>query len=80
MQMGDALADARRAHDALAEFLLISQARHLSGPERARYAVLEHTERDAAKRYLAARHWRDAVIARLRDLRLRDDEVAGPAA
>jgi hypothetical protein len=79
-QMGEALADARRAHDELAHLLLIGQGRRLTGPERARYSALEHSERDAAKRYLAARHWRDAVIDRIRDLRLRNEEAAGPAA
>lgn len=79
--MGNALADARHAHDELAALLLASQSRRLSGPERAKYAALEHAERDAAKHYLAARHWRDAVSVRLRDLRLRrSDEVSGPAA
>lgn len=79
-QMGVALADAREAHDELTKLLLVGQGRRLEGAERARYAAFEHGERDAAKRYLAARHWRDAVITRLRDLRLRDEEVAGPAA
>jgi len=79
-QMGGALEDATRAHDELAALLVISQARRLSGAERAHYAALEHVERDAAKRYLAARHWRDAVSTRIRDLRLRDEEAKGPAA
>ncbi len=78
--MGQALADARRAHDELTHLLVISQSRHLSGPERAHYAALQHSERDAAKRYLASRHWRDAVVERMRDLRLRDEDAAGPAA
>ena len=79
-QMGDALEEARVAHHELAGLLLASQARRLDGAERAKYAALEHVEHDAAKRYLAARHWRDAVIVRLRDLRLRDEEANGPAA
>jgi len=74
-QMGVALADAREAHDELAKLLLIGQARQLNGAERARYAAVEHAERDAAKRYLAARHWRDGVTSRLRDLRLRGEEA-----
>jgi hypothetical protein len=78
--MGEALADAGRAHDELARLLVISQGRRLTGAERAHYAGLEHTERDAAKRYLAARHWRDAVVDRIRDLRIRDEEATGPAA
>jgi hypothetical protein len=78
--MGNALADARQAHEDLAALLLASQSRRLTGPERARYAALEHAEREAAKHYLAARHWRDSVSARLRDLQLRNEEVSGPAA
>jgi len=78
--MGVALSDAREAHEELAKLLLVSQGRRLGGSERSRYAALEHAERDSAKRYLAARHWRDAIIGRMRDLRLRNEEAAGPAA
>ena len=78
--MGVALSDAREAHDELTKLLLISQGRPLKGHERAEYTALEYSERDAAKRYLAARRWQEDVISRLRDLRGRDDEVAGPAA
>ena len=79
-EMGDALADAREVHEELARLLAVSQHRRMDGPERIHFDDLERDERVAAKRYLAARHWRDAVIGRLRDLRLRDEEVAGPAA
>jgi hypothetical protein len=78
--IGDALADARRAHEELAQLVAVGERRPLDGRERTRYADLEHAERVAANRYLAARHWRDAVTARLRDMRLREDEAAGPAA
>jgi hypothetical protein len=78
--MGAALADAGTAHDELAGLLAVSEQRRLNGAERARYAALEQWEWEAAKRYLAARHWRDAVSARLRDLRLRENEATGPAA
>ena len=79
-QLGVALADAKEAHDELAKLLSVSQGRALVGSERARYTALEYAERDAAKRYLAARHWADAISARLRDLRLADEEATGPAA
>jgi len=79
-QLGTALADAGAAHSELAQLLAASQHRRLNGAERARYAALEQAEWEAAKRYLAARHWRDSVSTRLRDLRLRDDEASGPAA
>jgi len=78
--MGVALSDAREAHDGLTKLLLLSQGHPLKGSERAQYTALEYAERDAAKRYLAARRWQEDVIARLRDLRVRDDEAAGPAA
>ena len=79
-EVGDALADARRVHEELAALLAVSQHRRLDLRERGLFDELDHDERLAAKRYLAARHWRDAVIRRLRDLRLDDDEAAGPAA
>jgi hypothetical protein len=79
-QMGVALSDAREAHDELTKLLLISQGRPLRGHERAQYTALEYAERDAAKRYLAARRWQEDVIARLRDLRMQGEGVAGPAA
>jgi len=79
-EMGDALAEARRVHEELAALLAISQRRRLDPRERGLFDELDHDERLAAKRYLAARHWRDAVIRRLQDLRLDDDEAAGPAA
>lgn len=79
-EIGDALADARRVHEELAALLAISQRRRLDPRERGLFDELDHDERLAAKRYLAARHWRDAVIRRLQDLRLDDDEAAGPAA
>jgi hypothetical protein len=78
--IGDALTDAGRAHEELVQLVAVAQRRRLNGQERARHAALEHDERVAATRYQAARHWRDAVTARLGELRRRDDEAAGPAA
>ena len=82
-QMGNALGEAKRANEELTLLVAALQRRSLDAGERARYRAVQHSEREAAKRYLAARHWHDSVSARLRDLRFRDageDEVAGPAA
>jgi hypothetical protein len=77
---GAALAEATLADEELSRLLAESHHRQLDGDERTRYAALAHDERLAANRYTAARHWRDAITARMRELRLRQDEVAGPAA
>jgi hypothetical protein len=78
--MGVALGDAKRANEELTGLVSALQRRTLEPAERARYRAVEHVEREAAKRYLAARHWHDSVSARIRDLRLREADAAGPAA
>jgi hypothetical protein len=78
--MGVALGDAKRANDELTILVTLLQHRALEPAERARYRAVEHIEREAAKRYLAARHWHDSVAARIRDLGLREADAAGPAA
>jgi hypothetical protein len=79
-QMGVALGEAKQANDELTTLLAVVQQRRLSRSERLRYRRVERAEKNAVKHYLAARHWHESVAARLRDLRFRDDEVAGPAA
>ena len=78
--MGDALGAARTVHDQLAALVAASERRRLDGPELTRFDALQHDERLAAKRYLAARHWREAVVSRLRELRLRADGATAPPA
>ena len=78
--IGDALAEAARAHEELAQLVAVIQQRPLDQRERARFGALERVERAAANRGTAARHWRDAVTGRIRELRLRESEARGPAA
>jgi len=69
--MTDALADTRRAHEKLAELVSIRQRRSLTADERARYDELARADHVSLNKYLAARKWRDAVVRRLREYRLR---------
>ena len=78
--MGVALGEAKQANDELTTLVAVMQHGRLSRPERLQYRRAERAEKDAVKRYLAARHWHESVGVRLRDLRFRDEEVAGPAA
>jgi hypothetical protein len=78
--IGDALAEAERAHEELAQLVVVIQDRPLDQGERARFGALERAERAAANRFTAARHWRDAITGRIRELRLRESEARGPAA
>jgi hypothetical protein len=70
-----ALSETRRVDEELSRVLSIGQERPLTPQERTQYVDLARADREALTRFLAARRWRDAVVGRMRDRLLREEDA-----